>query len=351
MAKKPWKDFLDIQSQSFVTDLVSSASHVAPEELADMALHRRQERVLACGGHDPLRIIVAYAQDNLSYQPDGSPFPVTQRADYLALPRELRLNKFGPAYRTDAKFWLHKTLADIVVGAAIYLYQSQGWTMTLYDGLRTVEGAYNLYLYAPDSDMESGLLSMPGQSAHNKGMAVDSMFYDKAGKEVDMGAHFDHLDMKINSRLYEGSSISAAAKKNRKLREAAFLRAAFAQGRLIAPLRTEFWDDRLPENREDLWRVTDSAARCIGKNLLTRDDENLRQTDRAAFRKKWECWDYAYFLEHWKNTFAGHELELEDAIGTVMPPAEEKPEFYHGNYHPIYDLRLRKSGKNITLPA
>lgn len=351
MAKKSWDEFLDITSQSFVKDLVPEAEHASAEMLVDMRRHRLSERVLACGGMDPIRTLVAYAQDELVYSPKGNIIPITNRADYLSMTREVKLNKFGLAYRSNATLWLHKTLADIVVGAAIHLYQSQGWTMTLYDGLRTVEGAYNLYLYAPESDMESGLLSMPGKSAHNKGLAVDSMCYDAHGKEVDMGAHFDHLDMKINSRLYEGKLISAEAKSNRLLREAVFLRAAFAQERLIAPLRTEFWDDRLPENREDLWRIIDSAARVIGKPLLTRDDEKLRKEDRQAFRKKWESWSYGDFLEIWKHTFEGHELALEDAIGTVMPPSEEKPEFYHGNYHPIYDHRLRAADKHLTLPA
>lgn len=350
MGKLPWEHFLNIRSKTAVRDL-AAASHVSPADLVDMAMHRKSERVLACAGCDPVRVLVAYAQDAWIYDAQGVLAICEDRAQYLALTRDRRLNKFGLAYRPEAKLWLHRTLADMVVGAAIHLYQTQGWTMTIYDGLRTVEGAYNLYLYAPQSDMESGLLSMPGQSAHNKGLAVDSMFYDKNGVEIDMGAHFDHLDMAINSRLYDGSAISASAKQNRKLREAAFLRAAFAQQRLIAPLRTEFWDDRLPENREDLWRVIDSAARVIGLELLTREDERMRKEDRATFRQKWECWSYADFLDIWQQTFDGREHELEKALGCVAPPKEEKPEFYHGNYHPIYDARLLESGKNITLPA
>lgn len=347
MTKKPWADYLQLTSATAPHE----ARFVTDDKLMDMTAHRKSERVLACGGIDPLNVLVAYSQDELAYSSKGKLISIANRADYLALKREEKLNKFGLAYRPDAKLWLHKTLADIVVGAAIFLYQSQGWSMTLYDGLRTVEGAYNLYLYAPSSDMECGLLSMPGLSAHNKAMAVDSMFYDAAGNEVDMGAHFDHLDMAVNSRLYDGDAISAAAKKNRRVREAAFLRAAFAQECLVAPLRSEFWDDRLPENRADLWRVIDSAARVIGIKLLSEEDEKLRKKDRAAFKQKWESWNYEDFLEQWKETFAGHELLLEEKLGTVMPPTLEKPEFYHGNYHPIYDASLMASGKNITLPT
>lgn len=348
MAKKPWAEFQNIRSKNFVADQLSTAIDITPEILMDMSTYRKNERVLACGGSDPIKTLVAYAQDELSYSHSGEIISMSDRAEYLALRRERKLNKFGLAYRPDAKLLLHKTLADIVVGAAIFLYQSQGWSMTIYDGLRTVDGAYNLYLYAPPGDMESGLLSMPGESAHNKGLAVDSMFYDAEGKEIDMGAHFDHLDMEINSRLYDGDAVSALAKRNRRLREAAFVRAAFAQNRIVAPLRNEFWDDRLPENRADLWRVIDSVSRCIGISLLSTEDEKLRKNDRAAFAQKWENWSYEDFLTRWRETFAGHEIALEEAIGTVMPPTLEKPEFYHGNFNPIYDSALLASGKHLT---
>src|SRR5690606_22519693 len=103
---------------------------------------------------------------------------------------------------------LHKTLADILVGAAMHLYKAHGWTTIVYDGLRTVEGAYNLHVLATDDDIKSGLLALPGYSAHNKGLAVDSMMLDGDGREVEMGGHFDHLDMSTNMRTYAGPLIS-----------------------------------------------------------------------------------------------------------------------------------------------
>lgn len=347
MNRKSWSAFTGITSQSFVGDLVPEARAVAPADLMDMAEYRRGERISSCGGKDPILVRLAYAQDEWIYDDDGN-IITADTATYARATREQRVNKFGLAYRRDAKFLLHKTLADIVVGAAIHLYQTQGWTTVLYDGLRTVNGAYNLYLKAEDSDTESGLLSLPGQSAHNKGLACDSMMMDVGGKEIDMGAHFDHLDMALNSRLYDGDAISTVAKKNRLIREAAFLRSAFAQGLLVAPLRNEFWDDRLPENREDLWRVIDSAARCIGISLLSPEDEIMRKKDRAAFAQKWERWSYTDFLAHWQKTFSGHEIALQETLGTTMPPPAEKPEFYHGNYNHIYDEQLKASGKQLT---
>jgi hypothetical protein len=189
---------------------------------------------------------------------------------------------------------------------------------------------------------------MPGKSAHNKGLAVDSMMYFASGREVPMGGHFDHLNMSTNGRNYIGSAVSAEAIQHRRIREAAFLRSAFSQGLLIAPLRNEFWDDRLPENRADLWRVLDSAARAIGRSLLSPEEEQVRVSNRELFAARWENWDYDYFLFRWQQYFMRYEKELERTIGTAMPPAKERVEFYHGNYHPIYDSALRTSGKHMT---
>lgn len=343
--KKPWPAFAGVASRSFVRGLVTEASHVPPSDLVLLDEHQRDKRLSHGRGHDPLRTLVAYAQDRLIYDKNGNLISA-DAADYAATPRAERLNVFGLAYRRDAKLYLHRTLADIIVGAAIDLYETQGWTTVVYDGLRTVDGAFNLYNFATDADIENGLLALPGQSAHNKGLAVDSMMCDAEGREVEMGGHFDHLDMETNSRAYTGDKISAAAQQNRLIREAAFLRSAFAQGLLVAPLRSEFWDDRPPENREDLWRVLDSAARCMGITLLSPEDIALRKKDRPAFTAKWESWDYARFLDEWRKTFRGMESEVKEKIGA--PPAKEKPEFYHGNYHPIYDESLKASGKHQT---
>ena len=347
MAKRPWADFEAVRSQSFVRDLVPDASEVSPQLLVAMKDYLKSERMAACNGQDPLRIMLAYAQEEWVYDENGR-LKTAGQIEYLATPRAQRLNVFGLAYRRNAQFLLHRTLADIVVGAAIHLYNTQGWTTVLYDGLRTVEGAFKLYHFAIDKDIADGLLALPGQSAHNKGLAVDSMMMDADGKEVEMGGHFDHLDMATNMRTYAGNKISAAAKQHRLIREAAFLRSALTQGLLVAPLRSEFWDDRLPENREDLWRVLDSAARIMGITLLSEQDLSLRKSDRAAFAKTWETWNYRDFLTKWEYCFRGREQALEATLGVTLPPAKERAEFYHGNVHPIYDRDLRTSGKNLT---
>jgi D-alanyl-D-alanine dipeptidase len=343
MAKRPWSDFAHVLSQTGP----HGARAVRADELVNMDVYRQHERMAACGGRDPIQVLVAYAQDALYYNAEGDVALATPE-HYATLTREQRLNKFGLAYRRDASFWLNTPLANIVVGAAIHLYQTQRWTTVLYDGLRTVEGAYKLYGFATDEDISRGLLALPGQSAHNKGLAVDSMMLDETGAEVDMGGHFDHLDMESNSRAYGGNKITAQAKQHRLIREAAFLRAAFAQGLLVAPLRSEFWDDRLPESREDLWRVLDSAARVLGITYYTPDDAALRSQNRTAWQQKWESWSYPDFLQKWQDCFKGREAELQEKIGTALPPPTEKPEFYHGNFHPIYDRELRAIGKHLT---
>lgn len=314
-----------------------------------MAQYKKEERRQACGGVDPIIIRVAYAQEAWVYDEEGK-LALADPATYRALPREAKLNKFGLAYRKEAPLLMHRTLADITLGAAIHLHNRHGWRTVIYDGLRTMEGAYKLYCFAPESDITDGLLALPGESAHNKALAVDSMMEDAEGLEVDMGAHFDHTDMVINSRVYAGNTISAEAKKNRLIREAAFLRSAFTQGLLVAPLRSEFWDDRLPENRADLWRVLDSAARCLGISLLG-EDLQMRKNNRQAFTQKWENWSYQDFLDRWQQTFTGHEDRLEEILGVRTPPEIEKPSFYHGNYHPIYDARLRAFGLHQTMSS
>ncbi len=312
--RQPWKDFTGKHSQTFVRDLVSDASHVPAGDLVDMTSYNNPALV----------ICLAYAQEELVYNEKNQVIAVDEQT-YAKTPRDKRVNKFGLAYRRDSKFLLHKTLAAIVVGAADYLYKTYGWRTVLYDGLRTVDGAFNIYNLATDEDLASNILAMPAKSAHNKGLAVDSMMIDEEACEIEMGGHFDHLDMSTNMRYYTGDKISQTAKKNRLIREAAFLRSAFSQNLLIAPLRNEFWDDRLPENREDLWRVLDSAARCIGLEYSAENKEG---------------WSYADFLDNWQRIFAEHEEKLIETIGYSTPPLKEKPEFYHGNYHPIYDNNL-----------
>jgi hypothetical protein len=337
--RKDWSEFASLRSTAATRP---EAQSVNPDDLVDMASYRKSSA---------LNSFVAYAQDNMIFDDNGQPKAV-DAATYARTPREQKLNKFGQAYQDNAKLWLHKDMADIVVDAALYMQQKHGWTSTLYDGLRTVNSAYNMYRNAEDSDLTSGLLAAPGLSAHNKGMAADLIMFDANGKIVPLGGNFDHLDMSANSRT--NTSLPQDVIENRLKREIAFQHAALSRGRLFAPLRSEFWDERFPENEADHWRVLDSIARCMGKNMLSAEDDANRRApkgsaERNAFYQKWELMNYAEFTQKWNDMFDEQELRktLDIPAGIKLPP-DRSTAIYHGDFNPLYDRDLIASGKNIT---
>jgi D-alanyl-D-alanine dipeptidase len=344
--RRPWADFAFLQSH---THTRPQARNVSPEALVDMASYRNTDRYH--NGYDIIQTVVAYAYDDLIYDNKGRPIHVDAKT-YAATPRDLKVNKFAKAYRNDARIWLHRAMADIVVDAALFLHKQHGWTCTIYDGLRTVDGAYLVYSQMSDEDIASGIFAAPGNSAHNKGMAVDLVIFDADGTLVEMGGNFDHLDMTTNSRTYTG--LPPHVIENRIKREIAFQHAALLHGRLFAPLRSEFWDERFPENTQDHWRVLDSLARCMGQCLLSEQDEinrtSPKESDaRTCFERDWEQMDYHRFTAHWQRLFDDAELrqQLDLSMQVKLPPDEDTV-IYHGDFHPIYDRDLAPSGKHIT---
>jgi D-alanyl-D-alanine dipeptidase len=314
-----------------------------------MASYRSADRL--ADSKDVLEVCVAYAFDNLIYDENGRPLHV-DKATYEKTPRVLRVNKFTKAYRKDAAIWLHQSMADVVVDAALYLRRKYGWTSIIYDGLRTVDGAYNVYSQMSEEDIASGIFAAPGSSAHNKGMAADVVMFDETGKLVEMGGNFDHLDMRTNSRTC--TDLPQEALENRIKREIAYQHAALLNGRLFAPLRSEFWDERFPENSEDNWRVLDSLARCMGKTLLSDKDEAARRSpkgspEREAFIKSWEQLDYEAFTAVWHKLFSNDEIRSVFDLAQHVPlPPDSSTVIYHGDFNPLYDRELVASGKHIT---
>lgn len=295
---------------------------VSPEELVDIAQYRRDARIAACKGHDPLLAIPAYAQDSLVYDAENR-LQQAPDAAYAATPYEVRVNKFGKAYKQGAPVLLHRTLADIMVDAAVDLYNDKKWNTVVFDGLRTMEGGYLLYRNAQDQWLQDGLLSAPGKSAHNRGLAADTALFDDHGREIDMGAHFDHADMKINNRTYSGNEISESAKENRLIRERAVMAAALKRGTVAMPLREEFWHDQVPGTPEDLWRVIESICRCIGQTPP-------QKAERAR--------TYEAFAAQWKTLDKG-KLSATFGDAALKPPAAEHIT-YHEKLKPIYDREL-----------
>jgi hypothetical protein len=185
-----------------------------------------------------------------------------------------------------------------------------------------MEGGYIMYHNAKAEWLQDGLLSTPGRSAHQRALAVDSMMFDKDGREVDMGGHFDHVNMTTNHRNYSGDAITPQAKQNRLLREQAMMRASLHHGTVIAPLREEFWDDRVPGSEKDLWRVMESICRCIGQPA-----PEVRADNYTIFARQWENYlDKAKLLA----TFGDFALHA---------PTPERI-LYHENLKPIFDHEL-----------
>ena len=323
-ALKPWAEYTAKRSERAVHP---PARTIAPAALVDIA-----ESIAQAACSHALIALPAYAQATLLYDaqmPGG--LRSAPASEYASAPRTQKLNKFGAIYRADAKIWLHETLATITLEAGKRAYAAFHTPMLICDGLRTVEAAYLAYQNATDEERAAGLLALPGESAHNKALAVDVEF-----PTLDFGTTFDDAQMELNHRNYNGHGISLAAKQNRLCLEAAFLGAAFHTGSLLAPLRREWWDFRLPEDRSDLWRVIESAARIIG------EPEIMARAPQLEFS------DYAGFRACWKEMFSPHKVALNHALGCWLPPEQEKPEFYHGNYNPLYDAELRAHGKHLT---
>lgn len=182
-------------------------------------------------GDTPLRIDIVYAQ---ARHPE---------------------NIFGLAlYRPDARLWLHRDFADIVIRAAASCYAETGYVFVLKDGLRTIEAQAmmqetDIVKANPHWTQEPNrLLSPPGKGGHPRGMAVDIVLETESGTLVEMGTRFDHLskDPAVNPAKRGFAGISKAAKTNRETLENFMVKAAQDLNRPMLPLPSEWWDFRFP---------------------------------------------------------------------------------------------------------
>jgi D-alanyl-D-alanine dipeptidase len=157
-------------------------------------------------------------------------------------------------YRPDAHLLLHKTLAAIVERAA-QRAKSAGYSLILYDGLRTTTAQEKMLhtqrvMDNPHWLQEPRLLSPPGSGAHPRGMAIDLSLQTAEGQLLDMGTVFDFL------------ANNAAATHNAAHRYYVHLMPEYAQNRAVLNgfmiqaaeecktplflLPQEWWDFRLP---------------------------------------------------------------------------------------------------------
>ncbi len=164
-------------------------------------------------------------------------------------------NIFGQAlYRPQARLWLHREFAEIVILAAKRCYAETGLVFVLKDGLRPVEAQIMMQETAivkanPHWVQDpTRLLSDPGKGGHPRGMAVDVVLETQDRQLVDMGTRFDHLspDPAINPAQRGFQGISEEARRNRLILERVMAVAARDLGKPLLPLPSEWWDFRFP---------------------------------------------------------------------------------------------------------
>lgn len=157
-------------------------------------------------------------------------------------------------YRDDARLYLHRDFAPVVLRAALFMQQRHGAILVLKDGLRPIEAQAAMQDTAivranPHwSDGPVRLLSKPGQGGHPRGMAVDVGVVGVDGRAWDMGTAFDALsaDPDYNPAARDFTDLPQAVLDNRARLEAAFVDAAAAHNRPLLPLPSEWWDFRFP---------------------------------------------------------------------------------------------------------
>lgn len=184
----------------------------------------------ALAAQTPLRVDVAYA-----------------RADNFLFQERI--------YRTDAKLHLHKFLADIVLHSADLAFQRHGFTLVLYDGLRTVDAQQRMLETQKVKDHPHWveniprLLSRPGEGGHPRGMAVDVSLLDADGMPLDMGTVFDFLAENpdaAHNPAHRMHPQSEPVRRNRSVLDSVMLEGAQMAGHPLFPLPQEWWDYRLP---------------------------------------------------------------------------------------------------------
>jgi D-alanyl-D-alanine dipeptidase len=178
-------------------------------------------------------------------------------------------NIFGLGlYRPDAKLWLHRDFAEVVILAAKTCYTQTGLYFVLKDGLRTIEAQAmmqetDIVKANPHWTQEPNrLLSPPGKGGHPRGMAVDIVLEDENGALVDMGTRFDHLttDPAVNPARRGFPGLSIEVNKNRQMLEDFMVAAAAQLNRPMLPLPAEWWDFRFPGSYSETYApISDHA--------------------------------------------------------------------------------------------
>ncbi|HBR68113.1 MAG TPA: D-Ala-D-Ala dipeptidase [Rhodospirillaceae bacterium] len=226
-------------------------------------------------------------------------------------------NIFGVIYRPQARLWLYKPLAKIVLLAAACSLKNHNLQIVLYDGLRTVEAQKRMQK-SPIVQKNPGwlegptrLLSPPGAGAHPRGMAIDLSLETAEGKKIDMGTEFDYLaakpDAASNPAHRDYAALSGEIKNNRKKLEAAMQTASNALKLPLLALPQEWWDFRLPE------KIYGEYAPLSDADLPVQ----MRMTDDFMDIAEPEDFPDAHF-ESLKNEIYA---EIDPALATILTAA------------------------------
>lgn len=322
----------------------------------------RQLHHLRHGGKG-LVLLPAYAQTRFVY--DQHRIVEATPEQYAATPKIERVNQFdriGASYREDLDdIFIEYRLGCIISDAAAFASEHvrvstpkgdrSNTAILVIDGLRTVEATFAMAAANPEA-VADRLLALPGKSAHNKGMAVDLtlVYWDVehgCWVDADMLGHMDHPDMVTNHRNH--TSMLSYQQYNRLQLERVMLRAAFANGVLLAPLREEFWDFRFPEDELDFWRVLESVARIIDYaparhtcgEAITHIHAMLQSGKRAEAYA-----DYAMEIEElhhlWQEMFDDHYATeaIRELLGVTPADVTQLAAVLHGRVNILYESDL-----------
>ncbi len=157
-------------------------------------------------------------------------------------------------YKSGAKLWLHRTMAEIVFIAAKNCFKTSGFNFVLYDGLRTTDAQEAMLktkrvIDNPQWLKEPRLLSSTGYGGHPRGMAIDIGLINPDGNFLDMGTDFDYLAQ--NPDAYHNPAHREYKHPqniidNRKILDDCMVNAAKELNTPLLPLPQEWWDFRLP---------------------------------------------------------------------------------------------------------
>lgn len=248
------------------------------------------------------------------------------------------------AYVDNADFVVSEPIAKILSYVARFLPNNMA--MRLYDCLRPIEAQAFMKQFKDSLNIDHNMLSDPGMGGHPRGMAIDCALVPITAPyavcSVDYGTAFD--DLRFTKRD-DGTkmayahrnnlqTISFLAKQNRLHLEVIMQKAALAARVPLMPLPQEWWDFRLPKNKNDYGHILASFNRIF----LGVYEESPKITTYGAF--------YDYWTEHFDYTKIPNEKKH---IFDVIPDAPLEEDFiFYEDYAPIDEAFLHSNGLCVT---